>query len=75
MPRRSACSRSTYLPIPATNVRLANLRAGALDMMERVAPTDLREARGQRGLRVVDSVALGYYTMSINVAGKGPLGR
>jgi peptide/nickel transport system substrate-binding protein len=64
----------TYLPIPAANVRLANLRAGALDMMERVAPTDLREARGQRGLRVVDSVALGYYTMSINVVAKGPLG-
>jgi len=63
----------TYLPIPAANVRLANLRAGALDMMERVAPTDLREARAQRSLRVVESVALGYYTMSINVAGKGPL--
>ena len=63
----------TYLPIPAANVRLANLRAGALDVMERVAPTDLKEARAQRGLRVVDSVALGYYTMSINVTAKGPL--
>ncbi|MDO9712137.1 ABC transporter substrate-binding protein [Paracraurococcus lichenis] len=68
----------TYLPIPAANVRLANLRAGALDMMERIAPTDLKEARAQRGLRVAESVALGYYTMSINVANgpraKGPLG-
>jgi peptide/nickel transport system substrate-binding protein len=68
----------TYLPIPAANVRLANLRAGALDIMERVAPTDLKEARAQRGIRVVDSVALGYYTMSINVAhgpkAQGPLG-
>jgi peptide/nickel transport system substrate-binding protein len=67
-----------YLPVPAPNVRLANLRAGGLDLLERVAPTDLREARAQRGLRVADSVALGYYTMSINVANgpkaRGPLG-
>lgn len=67
-----------YLPVPAPNVRLANLRAGGLDLMERVAPTDLREARAQRGLRAADSVALGYYTMSINVANgpkaRGPLG-
>ena len=40
----------TYLPIPAANVRLANLRAGALDMMERVAPTDLREGARPAGL-------------------------
>ena len=68
----------TYLPIPAANVRLANLRAGALEMMERVSPTDLKEARGQRNLRVAESVALGYYTLSINVANgaraRGPLG-
>ena len=68
----------TYLPVPAPNVRLANLRAGGLDLMERVAPTDLRDARAQRNLRVADSVALGYYTMSINTAAgpkaQGPLG-
>ncbi len=66
-----------YLPVPAPNVRLANLRAGALEIMERLAPTDLRQARGQRGLRVEESVALGYVTMSINVANgaraSGPL--
>jgi peptide/nickel transport system substrate-binding protein len=77
-PAAAQIQQVTYLPIPAANVRLANLRAGALDMMERVAPTDLQEARGQRGLRVVESVALGYYTMSINVGNgpkaKGPLG-
>ena len=67
-----------YLPVPAPNVRLANLRAGGLEMMERLAPTDLRQARGQRGLRVEESVALGYFTMSLNVANgpraRGPLG-
>ena len=66
-----------YLPVPAPNVRLANLRAGALEIMERLAPTDLVQARGQRGLRVEESVALGYFTMSINVAhgprASGPL--
>ena len=60
-----------YVPVPAPNVRLANLRSGALEMMERLAPTDLRQVRGQRGLRVEESTALGYFTMTINVA-NGP---
>src|SRR5262249_27014188 len=31
----------TFLPIPDSAVRLANLKSGDLDMIERVAPTDL----------------------------------
>ena len=34
----------TFLPIPDTTVRLANLRAGDLDMLERLAATDLRRS-------------------------------
>jgi peptide/nickel transport system substrate-binding protein len=69
--------RIIYLPIPNNTVRLANLRAGALDLIERVQPTDLATVRAQPNLRLVDSPALGYYTMSLNVAhgprGQGPL--
>jgi peptide/nickel transport system substrate-binding protein len=58
----------TYLPIPDSTVRLANLRSGGLDMIERVAPTDLPEARADRRVKLVESPSIGYYTMSFNVA-------
>lgn len=69
--------RVIYMPIANNTVRLANLRAGALDIIERVQPTDLATVRAQPRLRLVDSPALGYYMMSLNVAhgprGAGPL--
>jgi peptide/nickel transport system substrate-binding protein len=69
--------RIIYMPIPNNTVRLANLRAGALDIIERVQPTDLATVRAQPRLRLVDSPALGYYSMSLNIAhgprGQGPL--
>jgi peptide/nickel transport system substrate-binding protein len=33
--------RLIFLPIPDTTVRLANLRSGDLDMLERLAPSDV----------------------------------
>ena len=33
-----------YTPIPDATVRLANLQSGQLDFIERVAPTDMRDA-------------------------------
>ncbi len=61
----------TFLPIPDTTVRLANLRAGDLDMIERLAATDLTSARGDSNLTVVDITALGYQGITMNV-GNGP---
>ena len=40
--------RVVYLPIPDDTVRLANLRAGGFQLIERVAPTDLATVRGDR---------------------------
>ena len=34
--------RVVFQPIPDTTVRLANLSAGDLDMLERLAPSDVR---------------------------------
>ena len=31
----------TYLPIPNSSIRLANLQAGSLDLVEFIAPTDM----------------------------------
>ena len=40
--------RVTYRPIPDTTVRAANLRAGALEVIERVLPSDVAELRADR---------------------------
>ena len=41
-----------YPPIPDTTVRLANLRWGDLDMVERLEPTDVQAAKGDPNLRI-----------------------
>jgi peptide/nickel transport system substrate-binding protein len=57
----------TFLPIPDTTVRLANLRAGDLDMLERLAATDAASVRGDDALTMEQATSLGYQAMTINV--------
>ena len=45
--------RVTYLPIPDSTVRLANLRAGALDLIERILATDIPAVRGDSKLKLL----------------------
>ena len=59
--------RLVFLPIPDSTVRLLNLRAGQLDLVERIAPSDLGDARRDRRLRVAEATAIAYQTLSINV--------
>lgn len=70
--------RITYVPITDSTVRLANLKSGQLDLIERALATDLKDIRGTRGLKVATASELGYQGMTINVgkgeAAKGPLG-
>ncbi|WP_426955798.1 ABC transporter substrate-binding protein [Muricoccus radiodurans] len=63
--------RVVMLPIPDSNVRLLNLRAGQLDLIERVAPSDVEEARRERRIAITDSTAIAYQTIYINVASGG----
>lgn len=69
----------TFLPIPDTTVRLANLRAGDLDMLERLAATDLASASADSALETAQATSLGYQAMTINVGNgeraEGPLGQ
>src|SRR5712671_1922459 len=72
--------RITYLPIPDSTVRLANLRAGALDLIERVLPTDIPSVRSDPKLKVVvPSPSIAYTGLTINLANtdraKNPLGQ
>jgi peptide/nickel transport system substrate-binding protein len=62
--------RITYLPITDSTVRLANLKSGQLDVIERMLATDIKEVRGDQRLRMVSTTELGYQGMTINI-GKG----
>jgi peptide/nickel transport system substrate-binding protein len=61
----------TYLPIIDATVRLANLRAGGLDLTERVLATDIKAVRDNPKLRLTKAVSLGFTSLIFNVA-NGP---
>jgi peptide/nickel transport system substrate-binding protein len=63
--------RVVYLPIPDDTVRLANLRAGGLQIIERVAPTDVPTLRSDARVRLAAAPSVGYRVLSINT-NKGP---
>ena len=68
-----------FLPIVDATVRLANLKSGGLDLIERVLATDIKTVRADKNLVLSTALELGYQGMDINVgngdAAKGPLGQ
>jgi peptide/nickel transport system substrate-binding protein len=68
-----------FLPIPDTSVRLANLRSGDLDIIERVAPTDVKTAKADSKLQVFNTPGLGYMQLMYNTSNgdraKTPMGQ
>jgi peptide/nickel transport system substrate-binding protein len=61
----------TYLPIVDGTVRLANLRSGGLDLIERVLATDIKTVRDNPKLKLSKAVQLGYVGITMNLA-NGP---
>lgn len=59
--------RVTYLPIPDTTVRLANLRSGEFDMIERVAATDAAGVEADANLQMQAVTGLGNMGIYSNV--------
>ncbi len=59
--------RVIYLPIPDTSVRLANLQSGDLDMLERLAPSDLAAVKADSRLVAAEAVSIGYQGITVNV--------
>jgi peptide/nickel transport system substrate-binding protein len=64
-------ARVIYTIIVDNSVKLANLQAGAVDIAERVAPTDVDAARKDPKLNVMVFPSLGFQSLNINV-GNGP---
>ncbi|HXP73896.1 MAG TPA: ABC transporter substrate-binding protein [Stellaceae bacterium] len=68
-----------FQPIPDTSVRLANLRSGGLELVERLQPTDLGTVRADKNLKDASIVSLGYQGITVNLnngpRSKNPLGQ
>jgi len=72
--------RVVYTPVVDATVRLANLRAGQFDFIERLAPNDVPNLRSDNRFKVAKIVEIGYQGITINVgksdeAQKNPLGK
>jgi peptide/nickel transport system substrate-binding protein len=69
----------TYLPIVDATVRLAALRSGSLDLMERVLATDIKTVRSDPKLVLSKAVSLGWFGLLINLdngpKSNNPLGK
>jgi peptide/nickel transport system substrate-binding protein len=70
--------RIVYQPIVDSTVRLANLKSGQLDLIERMLATDIKEVRANPRLKLATVTEIGYQSMTLNVGkgepAKGPLG-
>jgi peptide/nickel transport system substrate-binding protein len=72
--------RVVYLPIVDSSVRLANLRSGQLDLIERMAASDVPGLKSDSRFKIARIVEIGYQGITINLgksdqAQKNPLGR
>ena len=72
--------RIVYLPIVDSTVRLANLKSGQLDFIERPAPSDIPALRNDSRFKISKITEIGYQGITINVgksdlAQKNPLGK
>ncbi|MGR3464412.1 ABC transporter substrate-binding protein [Limimaricola sp.] len=57
----------TFLPIPDDTVRLANLQSGDVDMINRLAATDLARIEADPEIEVAQAISLGYQGVTFNV--------
>jgi peptide/nickel transport system substrate-binding protein len=68
--------RVVFLPIVDSTVRLANLKSGGLDLIERLLATDIKDVRADPKLALSTALSLGYQGITINIGSdknKGPL--
>lgn len=66
--------RVVFRPITESTVRLANLKSGSLEMIERALATDLPQIRADAKLKVATVPELGYQGITVNI-GKSEAGK
>jgi peptide/nickel transport system substrate-binding protein len=60
-----------YHVIPDSSVRITNLRAGELDLIDRVAPADVAVLEAESSIDILDGPGLGYHNLVINLFNNG----
>src|SRR5258707_12968290 len=68
--------RIVYLPLVDATVRLANLKSGGLDLIERLLATDIKTVQADAKLKLSSAIELGYQGVTLNIGkdkSKGPL--
>src|SRR6202011_4438962 len=68
--------RIVYLPLVDATVRLANLKSGGLDLIERLLATDIKAVQTDPKLKLSSAIELGYQGVTLNVGkdkANGPL--
>jgi peptide/nickel transport system substrate-binding protein len=68
--------RIVYLPLVDATVRLANLKSGGLDLIERLLATDIKAVQTDPKLKLSTAIELGYQGVTLNIGkdkAKGPL--
>jgi peptide/nickel transport system substrate-binding protein len=77
--KRVFIDRIVYRPMQDSTVRLANLRSGQLDLLERLLATDVGEVKKDAKLKLATGTEMGYQGITLNVANgekaNGPLGK
>ncbi len=71
--------RVIYLPVPDSTVRSAGLRAGSLDLIEQISPSDLVDLRADKRVKLFTGPSLASVYIAVNVANgprsKSPIGQ
>ena len=72
--------RIVFRPIIESTVRLANLKSGSLDLIERALATDLPEIKADPRLKLATQIEIGYQGLTLNLANgeagtNGPFGK
>jgi peptide/nickel transport system substrate-binding protein len=59
--------RVVYLPLVDATVRLANLKSGGLDLIERLLATDIKAVQADPKLKLATAIELGYQGVTLNI--------
>ena len=68
-------NRIVFRIITDTSARAANLRAHDIEVLDRIASTDLPAIQRDKSLRVIKSTSIGYQGISINIGNKNGIGK